>query len=321
MRIAVIFLVCHMALSGLWAQTKPLAPFAASEMLLQSPTGSLSGTLTVPAGNGPFKVVLIIAGSGPTDRDGNSTAGVQTNAYRMLSEGFAAKGIASLRYDKRGIAASRSAMISESEIRFETYISDAVSWIARLQNDKRFSDVVVLGHSEGSLIGMVAALQTTAAKFISVSGVGRPADKLIQEQLKGKLEPRLLNEAYKTLASLKAGMQVQQVDPALVSLFRPSVQPYMISWMKYDPTKEIARLKIPVCIVQGTTDMQVTIQDAKWLAEAKPGAQLILMEKMNHVLKESEADVQQNSATYRDPVLPLKAGLIDTLARFISASR
>ncbi len=321
MRNTVILLICLLSSPGLWAQTKPAASFSSLEMVLQTASGSLYGTLTLPSGEGPFKVVLIIAGSGPTDRDCNSTAGVNSNAYKMLAEGLAAQKIASLRYDKRGIGASRSAMKSEASLRFDDYISDAAAWITRLRQDKRFSEVVVLGHSEGSLIGMVAARQAGAGRFISVAGVGRPADKLLQEQLKGQLEPALLNEAYKVLASLKSGTEVQQISPVLASLFRPSVQPYMISWIRYDPAKEVARLTIPVCIVQGTTDMQVTTQDAGWLAEAKPGSQLILLEKMNHVLKSSEANRLQNSATYRDPALPLKAGLVDTLARFISASR
>jgi len=321
MRTTVILLIFFLTSVSIKAQVKTETAFSSSGMVLQTAAGSIYGTLVLPAGSGPFKVVVLIAGSGPTDREGNSTAGVQCNAYKMLAEGLAGHGIASLRYDKRGIAASRSAMKSEASLRFEDYINDAAAWVDKLQADKRFSEVSVLGHSEGSLIGMVAARQAGAARFISVAGVGRPADKLIQEQLKSQLEPALLNEAYKVLTSLKSGILVQQVDPALVSLFRPSVQPYMISWMKYNPAKEVARLAIPVCIVQGTTDMQVTIQDARWLAEAKPGSQLILLEKMNHVLKTSEANRLQNSATYRDPALPLKAGLVDTLARFINASR
>lgn len=321
MRTTVILLIFFLTSVSIKAQVKTETAFSSSGMVLQTAAGSIYGTLVLPAGSGPFKVVVLIAGSGPTDREGNSTAGVQCNAYKMLAEGLAGHGIASLRYDKRGIAASRSAMKSEASLRFEDYINDAAAWVDKLQADKRFSEVSVLGHSEGSLIGMAAARQAGAGRFISVAGVGRPADKLIQEQLKSQLEPALLNEAYKVLTSLKSGILVQQVDPALVSLFRPSVQPYMISWMKYNPAKEVARLAIPVCIVQGTTDMQVTIQDARWLAEAKPGSQLILLEKMNHVLKTSEANRLQNSATYRDPALPLKAGLVDTLARFINASR
>ncbi len=307
--------------TGLFGQIKNDSAFSDSEILLKTSTGYIYGTLTIPDNSGTSPVVLIIAGSGPTDRNCNSPLGVQTNAYKMLSEDLAKDGISTLRFDKRGIAKSKTSMTSENDLRFETYINDAVDWIGLLKSDKRFSGIIVLGHSEGSLIGMVAALQTDAAGFISISGVGKSADKLIQEQLKNKLPPQLLDESNKILDSLRTGKTVANVNPGLMALYRPSVQPYMISWIKYDPAKEISKLKMPVLIIQGTTDLQVTVNDAKLLSDSKPDAKLLIIDNMNHVLKDSDSDIQKNMATYRNPDLALKSGLVDAIVHFITTKK
>lgn len=302
---------------GLFAQV-PIDPvFSESEIVLKTSSGDIYGTLTVSNITKPSPIVLIIAGSGPTDRDCNSPMGIQTNAYKMLAVDLAKNGISSLRFDKRGIGKSKQAMTTESELRFETYINDVVAWISLLKTDKQFSSIIILGHSEGSLIGMVAAEQTNVEGFISISGVGKSADKVLQEQLKTKLPPQLLDESNKILDSLKIGKTVSNVNPNLVALYRPSVQPYLISWIKYDPAKEISKLKMPVLIIQGSTDLQVTIDDAKLLSASKPDSKLIIIDNMNHVLKESDTDVQRNMATYRNPDLPLKTGLTEDIVNFI----
>ena len=306
----------------LFAEVKKDSVFSESEVILKTSTGEIYGTLAIPNNVKTSPVVLIIAGSGPTDRDGNSPImGLQTNAYKMLSEGLAKKGISSVRFDKRGIAKSKLAMTSESDVRFETFINDVVAWIALLKSDNRFSKIYILGHSEGSLIGMIAAEQTNTSGFISIAGAGKSADKILQEQLKTKLPPLLLDESNKILDSLKIGKTVSNVNPSLVSLYRPSVQPYMISWIKYDPAKEIGKLKIPVLIIQGTTDLQVTVDDSKSLSAANTNAKLLIIENMNHTLKESDSDIQKNMATYNNPDLPLKEGLTDDIVNFINSTK
>ena len=305
-----------------FAEVKKDSVFSESEVILKTSTGEIYGTLAIPNNVKTSPVVLIIAGSGPTDRDGNSPMmGLQTNAYKMLSESLAKKGISSVRFDKRGIAKSKLAMTSESDVRFETFINDVVAWIALLKSDNRFSKIYILGHSEGSLIGMIAAEQTNTSGFISIAGAGKSADKILQEQLKTKLPPLLLDESNKILDSLKIGKTVSNVNPSLVSLYRPSVQPYMISWIKYDPAKEIGKLKIPVLIIQGTTDLQVTVDDSKSLSAANTNAKLLIIENMNHTLKESDSDIQKNMATYNNPDLPLKEGLTDDIVNFINSTK
>jgi len=315
------FFILNMLSLALFGQVKNDSIFSASEIVLKTPTGDIFGTLTVPTHSKSSPIVLIIAGSGPTDRDCNSPLGLQTNAYKMLSESFANNGISTLRFDKRGIAKSKPAMVRESELKLETYINDVVAWISLLKSDKRFSSIIILGHSEGSLIGMIAAEQTNVAGFISISGVGKSADKMLQEQLKTKLPPQLMDESNKILDSLKIGKTVSTINPNLAALYRPSLQPYMISWIKYDPAKEISKLKIPILIIQGTTDLQVTVNDAKLLSEAKPTAKLLIIENMNHVLKESDSDIQKNMSTYNNSDLPLKGGLTDGIINFIMTKK
>jgi hypothetical protein len=280
--------------------------------------GAIHGTLLLPADmTKPVPVVLIIAGSGPTDRDGNSAMLPGHNdSLKMLATDFAMNGIASLRYDKRGIAQSAVQGTKESDLRFDNYVDDAVAWCNQL-HEPRFSGVVIAGHSEGSLIGMIAAKKCGAAGFISLEGAGFPAADILRTQLKGRLPETLQTESERVLKSLEAGKTVDDVSQTLVSLYRPSVQPYLISWFKYDPAKEIAALKIPVLIVQGTTDVQVSMDDAKRLAAASPKAKLVTIEGMNHILKMVSGDVQAQLPSYSDPKLQLSEKLTPELVQFV----
>lgn len=290
--------------------------YTKSEVVLNTSTGDLYGTLTIAESRNATPLVIIIPGSGAPDRDGNMLPMLNANTYKMLAETLAEKGISTLRYDKRGVAKSKKAMVSERELRFITYVADVEDWVGLLKNDDRFSAITLLGHSEGSLMGMLAAIDIDVSSFISVAGVGKSIDKLLKEQLKS-LPPLLLSESIKIIDSLQAGKTISKVDPNLNTVFRPSVQPYLISWMKYDPAIEITKLKIPTLIIQGTTDMQVTVHEAQLLSKAKPDAELIIIDNMNHVLKESTADVKANTATYKNPELPLKPELVENIIRFV----
>jgi pimeloyl-ACP methyl ester carboxylesterase len=282
------------------------------DQTLQTTTGELSGTLTVPILKGTFPVALIIAGSGPTDRNGNN-AQMKNNSLQMLAHELAAQGIASIRYDKRGIGKSASAMISEEQLRFENYVEDAKAWAAELKADSRFRELIIIGHSEGSLIGMLACEQ--ADVFVSLAGAGRPIDVILKEQLAVQLKgkKKLLRAANEGLSELKEGKLVEDAPVELFGLFRPSVQPYMMSWMKYDPALEISKLKIPIVIIQGSTDLQVQVKDAELLHAASIGSRYILIEGMNHIFKIAPSDREKNIETYSDPQLPLAPELLRTL--------
>lgn len=282
---------------------------------LQTQTGELKGSLLLPEGDQKFPVVLMISGSGPTDRNGNN-AMMQNNSLKMLAEGLCTQSIASLRFDKRGVGESKGAMISEADLRFEHYVNDVKEWIAKLQKDGRFSEVIVLGHSEGSTIGLIAVQNMKVDRYISVAGPGFTAGDIIRKQLQAQ-PPVVLQQAEPILAKLEKGELVEDTPPFLAALFRASVQPYMISWMKYDPSLEITKISCPVLLVQGTTDIQVKVEDVEALAKANPKAQKLIVEGMNHVLKEAEADRMKNFQTYNNPELPLKTGLLEGIVEFV----
>ena len=291
--------------------------FTETAVVLHTSSGDLAGTLTLPAtGDKTMPVALIIAGSGPTDRNGNNPM-MKNESLRQLAYGLAGRSIASLRYDKRGIGESKGAAKSEADLRFEDYVTDAKGWVELLKKDKRFSQVVVIGHSEGSLIGMMAA-STGADKFVSIAGAGKPADQVIREQLSGQ-PPAVKEACLPILDSLKAGKTVANINPMLLSLFRPSVQPYMISWFRYDPQQEVKKLTTPVLILQGTNDLQVSVENAEALHRAQPKSQLVLVEQMNHVLKPVAGDQTANVKAYSDPSLPVAEKLVGSIADFIQA--
>ncbi|MGN6640931.1 MAG: serine aminopeptidase domain-containing protein [Mucilaginibacter sp.] len=287
-------------------------------LVLKTLSGSIHGTLTMPKNaSGKIPVVLIIAGSGPTDRNGNSPGlDLRTNAYRELAEGLGKNGIASVRYDKRMIGESET-QNKEADLRFDDYVDDAVGLIQMLNGDERFSKVIVLGHSEGSLVGMLACKDEPVKAFISLAGAGQQADKVMTEQLKSK--PQYMQDEFKTLLdSLKKGKTIDNIDPRMYSIARPSIQRYLMSWFRNDPAKVIKSLKIPILIIQGNTDLQVPVTDAERLKKAKYDATLIVIPNMNHVLKDAPADRDQNLATYNKPDLPLKAELVPDIVKFIN---
>jgi uncharacterized protein len=286
-----------------------------SNIFLKTAKGNIYGTLQVPVGTLKYPVVLIIAGSGPVDRYGNADTVIQSNAYEMLADSLIKKGIATLRYDKRGVGESSAAMGSESDLSFEDGINDAVRFTDTLKADGRFSKVIILGHSEGSLVGMVAAYRAKADAYISLAGAGERIDKIIENQLKSG-SPAMADQATQFFDSLSRGYSINPGANWLF-LFRPSVQTYLKSWLKFDPALEISKLKIPVLIIQGTTDLQVGMEQARWLKAADPAASLIFIDQMNHVLKSASKEEKENMATYTNPGLPLKSALVEAIEKFV----
>jgi pimeloyl-ACP methyl ester carboxylesterase len=291
-----------------------------SSATITTSAGAIHGTLLLPPGCGPWPVALIIAGSGPTDRNGNSLPSLVTDAYHELADHLADRHIASLRYDKRGVGESAPSAPREMDLRFETYADDAASWVAQLKDDPRFNAVVVIGHSEGSLLGMLAIEKQPVQAFISLAGVGRPANAVLREQLAKQLNGVLLTQANQILDSLEMGKETFDIPAQLSSLFRLSVQPYLISWFRYDASKEIAKLSLPTLLAQGTTDIQVDVADANLLAKARPDATLLLVDGMCHTLKMATSDPASQQAAYTNPKLPLAPPLVEGLDRFLQTN-
>jgi len=290
-------------------------------MTLDSGHGELFGSLLLPKSDTPVPVVLIISGSGPTDRDGNNPDGGQNDSLKRLAWVLAKHNIASVRYDKRGVAASRAAGPDERTLSVEGYVDDAVAWGQKLKTDARLGPLILLGHSEGALIASLAAPKLDAAAVISVSGSARPIDEVLRQQLSNRLPPPLLLRSNELLDSLKAGKVDDNVPEPLQVIFRPSVQPYLISLFRQDPAGAFAHLKMPALIVQGSNDIQVGVADAKLLKAANPQAELALIEGMNHVLRIVPNDVKRQLASYKDPQLPLAAELGSRILGFIAGLR
>jgi len=283
---------------------------------LEAEDCNIEGTLLIPDVNEKVPVVLIIAGSGPTDRNGNNSQTGDNNSYKMLAESLSEKGIASLRYDKRGIGKSSDNIVDEKDLRFDHFIQDAELWVRKLNKNKRFNEIIVIGHSQGSLIGMIVSQNKHVDKFISIAGAGKSIDKVLKEQMKA--QPLFVKEAANPIIdSLKAGDTVKNVPQYLNNLFRESIQGYLISWIKFDPGDEIAKLKKPILILQGTTDIQVSLQDAEHLKLANPSAEGLKIEGMNHIFKDVEMDRFKNLATYSNPDLPLNVILVSSIVEFI----
>lgn len=289
-----------------------------SPILSKTFTGTIAGTLTMPKNaSGKIPVVLIIPGSGAVDRNGNGP-GLATNVYKLMAESLGKNGIASVRYDKRMIGES-AGTAKEENLRFDDYVDDAIALISLLKDDARFSKVIVLGHSEGSLVGILAsnASDGNVGGLISVAGAGVRADEIITEQMKAY--PKYLADEFGViLDSLRRGKIQKSVDPSLYFIIRPSIQMYIMTWCRFEPAKEIKKIKVPTLIIQGTTDLQVKVDNAEKLKKGKSSATLTIIPGMNHILKEAPPDKEKNLATYNDPSLPLKPEFVTSVVDFIN---
>lgn len=275
---------------------------------------------TLLSNNKQQKLAIIIAGSGPTDRDGNNPMGDDANSYKQLAHVLDSAGIASFRYDKRGVGSSIPANFKESNLVFDDYIKDAENIFNFLQETLGFKHIYFLGHSEGSLIGMIASQKKKAEGYVSIAGSGSPIDEIIEEQVKKQSmsNDSLQQKVHYIFNQLKEGKEVNDVPASLQKHFRKSVQPYMISWLKYSPAIEIKKLNCPVLILQGSCDKQVSIADAENLHNANKKSSLDIIPLMTHTLKNAGTNCNDDDKTYTDPSLPLNKKLANDIVTFIN---
>lgn len=294
---------------------------AASEQL-QVPTelGPLAGTHLLPESGELKAVALIVAGSGPTDRDGNSKMiPGSNNSLKLLAEALAENGVGSLRYDKRLIGESADTTLTEADLRFDTYIDDVKQLLSFLRS-RTDVPLFVIGHSEGAQIGTIAAAGEKVCGVIAIAGPGNPAGQIILDQVRPQLPPELLAKTEYIVAELEAGRTVSDTPTELAALFRDSVQPYLVSWFAYDPVESVAALDAPILLVYGTTDIQIPVSNGERLAAASDSAELEVIDGMNHVLKMVEPDPQAQVRSYGDPSLPLAPALVMSANEFIDSA-
>ncbi|WP_134091645.1 DUF3887 domain-containing protein [Olivibacter sp. XZL3] len=296
--------------------SKSPANFPEEALKIKVNGGIISGTLMTPKNpQAGAPVALIIAGSGPTDRNGNNLYGVKANSYLLLAEALADNGIASFRYDKRLVGESANFQTSQNELVVDDFVNDAVILGNFLKTRKEFGKLYIIGHSEGSNIGMLASEQLNPAAFISLCGPGENLSTVLERQLLA--QPSLKKQAEPIIELLKQGKTTNNVPTELNSLFAPVVQGFLISSFKIDPAEEIRKLKIPVLIVGGTTDLQVPVSHAEKLKAANPKATLLLVKNMNHTLKTAPRNKEANIKTYTQPGLPLNSDLVIGLVNFL----
>jgi len=288
------------------------------------PSGPLQGTLVEAAGTGatPAPMVLIVPGSGPTNRDGDSPLGVRGAVFRQLAEGLAARGIGSVRIDKRGMFGSAKAIPDANDVTIADYAGDVRNWIDVIRKRTGVPCVWVLGHSEGGLVALVAAQDAKdICGLLLIATAGRPMGAVLREQLRANpANAPILPSALGAIDSLEAGRKVDvaRLHPAVAGLFDPRVQPYMIDAFRYDPAKLIARVEGPVLILQGKNDIQVGIEDASTLKNARPSAKMVTLAGVNHVLKPVRgAGRGANVATYADASIGIDPAVTDTIATMI----
>ena len=257
---------------------------------------------------------IIISGSGPTDRDGNNTS-LKSDYLKMLADGLYVNGISSYRYDKRGVGNSIGNIKSGDEVKFADYINDVVSIINHFKDTKDYKRIVVIGHSEGALIGMIAS-RSIADKFISIAGAAEDYLSLIQKQLSIQ-PPYVKSISNPIIEKLKNKEFVDSVPPLLNSLFNKSVQNYLIDASSYNPQLEIAKLNIPILVLQGTNDIQIEMKDAQLLHNAAPKSRLEIIQGMNHVFRQAPENRLLNMQTYGNPELPIDTSLVNLIVDFL----
>ncbi len=274
----------------------------------------IDGTLLIPKKTQKPPLAIIIQGSGPTDRNGNQT-NLKNNSLKYLAEDLFKSNIATFRYDKRLVKQILEGTFKENDVNFNDFIKDAKAVTNHFKMDNRFSKIIIIGHSQGSLVGMIAA-QDRVDAYVSIAGAGREIDDVIIYQLE-KQAPQLKDNARQAFDDLRVNGVAQNYSPMLATIFRPSLQSFMFSWMQYNPQTEIAKLEIPVLIINGDNDIQVLVSEAKKLKEAQPEAQLEIIENMNHIFKEINGDITENMKSYNDETIHIMPKLIEVISTFI----
>lgn len=274
----------------------------------------IEGTLLTPHTTKKPPLVMIIAGSGPTDRNGNQNF-LKSDNLKKLAEALVNNNVATFRYDKRTVKQLKLGRLNDPVL-FTDFVTDAQVVIKHFKKLNTFSKIIIVGHSQGSLVGMLASEHADA--FISLAGAGQSIDQVILEQIKNTA-PMYLEDTKKVFGILKSGKTTSEYPLALSTFLGTEIQPFMMSWMQHNPQELLKNMSIPTLIINGTRDLQVSVSEAHLLAKAAPNAQLIEIENMNHVLVEVSDDSLENYKSYSDASFALSEKLIESILLFIKS--
>lgn len=272
---------------------------------------NIYGSIVEPKSRSNSNLVIFIGGSGPIDRDGNQSF-MKCDMFKKLAYSLSEKGISSFRYDKRVVTQIRKGKL-DKKITFDDFVSDAIAIIDFFQ--LKYNSIVIAGHSQGSLVGLLS-IKEGVSGFISLSGAGRTIDMVIEDQI-SKTAPMLLEDTKNIFKILRSGKITEDFPLPLYSLFNIEIQPFMISWMQYDPKKIIAKIPIPSLIINGDSDLQVDEKEAKLLYNSAQNSEILIVKNMNHVLVEIEGDELKNVKSYNNPDLKISELVIEKMVEFI----
>ena len=272
---------------------------------------NIYGSIVEPKSRSNSNLVIFIGGSGPIDRDGNQSF-MKCDMFKKLAYSLSEKGISSFRYDKRVVTQIRKGKL-DKKITFDDFVSDAIAIIDFFES--KYNSIVIAGHSQGSLVGLLS-IKEGVSGFISLSGAGRTIDMVIEDQI-SKTAPMLLEDTKNIFKILRSGKITEDFPLPLYSLFNIEIQPFMISWMQYDPKKIIAKIPIPSLIINGDSDLQVDEKEAKLLYNSAQNSEILIVKNMNHVLVEIEGDELKNVKSYNNPDLKISELVIGKMVEFI----
>lgn len=286
------------------------------DLVLQTEAGALYGTLSIPDSKDSSSILaILISGSGPTDRNGNSANRFYPNTHKLLSRALNKYGISTFRFDKRGVGESFMSIADASKITFLNYLNDIHEWVTLFAKQKKYKHIILLGHSEGGIIAIKESQQNLVSATVLLSTPGFPIDSILVTQLKNKM-PSQLENAKQILASLRKGQTVSTVNPSLSFLFHSNNQPFLISLIQIDPATEIQKVNIPVLILQGDKDQQVSVEDAQKLKQANPRSELIILSGMTHSLKHTSNSVNSNITDQANDIMPeITSSIIEFLKK------
>ena len=273
----------------------------------------INGTLLKP-NTTTTTLAIIIGGSGPTDKDGNQNF-QKTNNIKKLATYLANQNIATFRYDKRIVKQIRNKTVANN-IMFDDFVADASAVIAYFKSKNNYKHIYIIGHDQGSLIGMLAA-KDAADGFISIAGSALSIDQLITEQVE-KTAPQFTADTKRIFKLLKSGKTTTDYPVALSSIFNIETQRFIMNWMQYNPTDILSTLEIPILIINGTKDLQVSEAEAKLLHDAAPKSELKIIPNMNHVLVTISGGDLENSKSYNESQRPLSQDLLNSITTFIN---